>query len=105
MYRVCENTIYRERWLSSRTDHRTEHRVRGQQVGGPGPAEVPAADVAFGIDDLELYGEDVCVEFGWYLRGQITFDGIDPLLVQMAEDVDRTRELTSVGEGRSDLVR
>ena len=48
-------------------------------------------------DDLELYGERVCVEFGWYLRGQITFDGIDPLLVQMAEDVERSRELTSSG--------
>ena len=46
-------------------------------------------------DDLELYGEQVCVEFGWYLRGQITFDGIEPLLVQMAADVERTRELTS----------
>jgi len=46
-------------------------------------------------DDLELYGEHVCVEFGWYLRGQITFDGIEPLLVQMRADVDRSRELTS----------
>ena len=46
-------------------------------------------------DDLELYGEHVCVEFGWYLRGQITFDGVEPLLVQMADDVHRSRELTA----------
>jgi riboflavin kinase/FMN adenylyltransferase len=44
-------------------------------------------------DDLELYGERVSVEFGWYLRPQITFDGIDPLLVQMAADVERVRAL------------
>lgn len=48
-------------------------------------------------DDLELYGERVCIEFGWCLRGQITFDGIERLLVQMAVDVDRSRELTSPG--------
>jgi len=46
-------------------------------------------------DDLELYGERVCVEFGWFLRGQVVFPGIEPLLVQMAADVDRTRDLVS----------
>ncbi len=46
-------------------------------------------------DDLELYGERVCVEFGWFLRGQVVFPGIEPLLVQMAADVVRTRALVS----------
>lgn len=45
-------------------------------------------------DDLELYGEHVAIEFGWWLRGMVTYEGIDPLLVQMADDVKRTRELT-----------
>jgi len=47
-----------------------------------------------GRDDLELYGEQVGIEFGWWLRGMVAYEGIDPLLVQMAEDVARTRELT-----------
>jgi riboflavin kinase/FMN adenylyltransferase len=45
-------------------------------------------------DDLELYGEHVAVDFLARLRETITFDGIDPLLVQMADDVARSRELT-----------
>ena len=36
-------------------------------------------------DDLELYGEHVCVEFGAYLRPMVTFDDVYALLVQMAE--------------------
>jgi len=43
--------------------------------------------------DLELYGEHVAIEFGWWLRGMVAYEGIDPLLVQMADDVERTREL------------
>jgi riboflavin kinase/FMN adenylyltransferase len=45
-------------------------------------------------DDLELYGEHVAVDFLARLRETVTFDGIDPLLVQMADDVARSRELT-----------
>ncbi|WP_148614553.1 bifunctional riboflavin kinase/FAD synthetase [Nocardioides rubriscoriae] len=43
--------------------------------------------------DLDLYGVEVEVEFVERLRGMVTFDGIDPLLEQMADDVRRTREL------------
>ncbi len=43
--------------------------------------------------DLELYGVEVEVSFVERLRGMVTFDGIDPLLVQMADDVRRAREL------------
>lgn len=44
-------------------------------------------------DDLELYGVDVEVAFVHRLRGMVRFDGIDPLLETMADDVRRTREL------------
>ncbi|MGA9343751.1 MAG: bifunctional riboflavin kinase/FAD synthetase [Nocardioidaceae bacterium] len=44
-------------------------------------------------DDLELYGVEVEVVFVEYLRGMVTFDAVDDLLVQMAADVDRAREL------------
>ncbi len=41
--------------------------------------------------DLELYGVEVEVTFVDRLRGMVAFDGVDALLVQMADDVDRTR--------------
>jgi riboflavin kinase/FMN adenylyltransferase len=46
-------------------------------------------------DDLELYGEHVAVDFLARLRETITFDGVEPLVVQMAEDVDQARALTA----------
>lgn len=43
--------------------------------------------------DLELYDVPVEVAFVKRLRGMVTFDGVDALLVQMAADVDQAREL------------
>ncbi len=45
--------------------------------------------------DLELYGEHVAVDFLAPLRETVRFDGIEPLLVQMAKDVEATRCLTA----------
>ncbi|MEV6979226.1 bifunctional riboflavin kinase/FAD synthetase [Kitasatospora sp. NPDC093806] len=54
---------------------------------------------AYAIDrvGLDLYGLHVAVEFLTYLRGMEKFDSIEALLVRMAEDVKRARELTEVG--------
>ena len=46
--------------------------------------------------DLDLYGEQVGVELAARLRPTLRFDGIDPLLVQMAEDVAQCHELLGV---------
>ncbi|WP_232677719.1 bifunctional riboflavin kinase/FAD synthetase [Nocardioides sp. R-C-SC26] len=46
--------------------------------------------------DLDLYGVEVEVEFVERLRGMVAFDGVEALLVQMADDVDRTRTLLGV---------
>jgi riboflavin kinase/FMN adenylyltransferase len=43
--------------------------------------------------DLDLYGVEVEVEFVERLRGMVAYEGIDPLLEQMADDVRRTRDL------------
>ena len=43
--------------------------------------------------DLDLYDKLVEVSFLARIRGMVTFDGIDPLLVQMADDVEQTRTL------------
>ncbi|UNO39658.1 bifunctional riboflavin kinase/FAD synthetase [Streptomyces sp. MST-110588] len=50
---------------------------------------------AYAVDrvGLDLYGLHVAVEFVTRLRGQETFETLDGLLEQMADDVKRTREL------------
>jgi riboflavin kinase / FMN adenylyltransferase len=56
---------------------------------------VPQKQVeAYVLDrDIDLYDHIVDVEFGERIRGQIAFEGIDPLIAQMTSDVDRVREL------------
>ncbi len=43
--------------------------------------------------DLDLYGENVDVEFVAHVRPTLRFDSIDELLEAMAQDVERTRVL------------
>jgi len=58
--------------------------VRGRQV------EAYALDQ----EGLDLYDKNASIEFGWYLRPTLKFDGLDDLLVQMKKDCDKARELT-----------
>ena len=53
---------------------------------------------AYAIDqiDLDLYTKRATVEFGWRLRETLKFDGLEPLLVQMAQDCAKARELTEM---------
>jgi riboflavin kinase/FMN adenylyltransferase len=44
-------------------------------------------------DDLDLYGEHVALELVERLRETIRFDGVEPLLDQMKDDVERAREV------------
>ena len=44
----------------------------------------------------DLYGEHVSVSFAHRLRDTVSFDGMEPLLVQMALDVQQTRDLLDV---------
>jgi riboflavin kinase/FMN adenylyltransferase len=43
--------------------------------------------------DLELYGESIRVELVDAIRPMVRYEGIDPLIAQMNDDVVRTREL------------
>lgn len=43
--------------------------------------------------DLDLYDEHVAFDFAARLRPTLTFDGVDALLTQMADDVSKTRAL------------
>jgi riboflavin kinase/FMN adenylyltransferase len=42
-------------------------------------------------DDLELYGVEIAIEFTLRIRGQVRFEGIEPLIAQMDHDVEEIR--------------
>ncbi len=46
-----------------------------------------------GRTDLELYGAPIAVDFVDRIRGQVRFEGIDSLIVQMRDDVRRCHEI------------
>jgi riboflavin kinase/FMN adenylyltransferase len=51
---------------------------------------------AYALDQqgLDLYDKNASIEFGWFLRPTLKFDGLEPLLEQMKKDCDKARELT-----------
>jgi riboflavin kinase/FMN adenylyltransferase len=49
-------------------------------------------------DDLDLYGERVAFEFVERLRPTVRFDGVEPLIEQMAADVARSRQVLGAPE-------
>ncbi|MDA2962642.1 MAG: bifunctional riboflavin kinase/FAD synthetase [Actinomycetota bacterium] len=53
---------------------------------------------AYALDQvgLDLYTKAATIEFGWRLRDTLAFDGLEPLLVQMAKDCAKARELTEL---------
>ena len=53
---------------------------------------------AYALDQegLDLYDKEASIEFGWFLRPTLKFDGLEALLVQMKKDCDRARELTQL---------
>ena len=60
--------------------------VRGRQVE------------AYALDQvgLDLYTKSATIEFGWRLRETLKFDGLEPLLQQMAKDCAEARRLTEL---------
>lgn len=64
---------------------------------GNNPTFTPEAEPrveAFILDfDRDVYGEQIRVQFVERLRGNITFTGIDALIEQMNQDVERAREI------------
>ncbi|MFC7402868.1 bifunctional riboflavin kinase/FAD synthetase [Citricoccus sp. GCM10030269] len=45
------------------------------------------------VEDFDLYGQPVTVEFVERLRGMVAFEGIPKLIDQMTHDVEQTREI------------
>lgn len=48
---------------------------------------------AIGETDLDLYGKQVAVDFLARIRGQERFDSLEDLIVQMADDVEKTLDI------------
>ncbi|MET4639396.1 bifunctional riboflavin kinase/FAD synthetase [Mycetocola sp. 2940] len=46
-------------------------------------------------EDIDLYGQVVEVLFVDRIRGMVAFTGIEPLIVQMGDDVERVRQILS----------
>ncbi len=53
---------------------------------------------AYALDQqgLDLYDKAASIEFGWFLRPTLKFNGLDELLVQMKKDCDEARRLTEL---------
>ena len=51
---------------------------------------------AYALDQkgLDLYDKNAKIDFGWWLRDTVKFDGLEPLLEQMKNDCDQARILT-----------
>lgn len=82
-------------WL---VDHDTGIRHRAAISVGTNPTfdDVLVRQVeAHVIDEtgLDLYGHDVTVEFVERLRGMVAFEGIEKLMLQMADDVTEARRV------------
>lgn len=82
-------------WLQRRTGERLPSAI---SIGtNPTFDGVERRVEAYCIDrvGLDLYGEQVALDFGPRLRDTLRFDGVDALLVQMADDVERARAITA----------
>lgn len=47
------------------------------------------------VEDFDLYGQQVTLEFVAFLRGMVAYTGVEALVEQMHQDVDQARELLS----------
>lgn len=79
----------------ARADSPREQRLPAAVSIGTNPTfdDVPQRTVeahVLGRADLDLYGEVVAIELVEFLRPMLAFDGLEPLLVQMREDVAET---------------
>ncbi|UQX86780.1 bifunctional riboflavin kinase/FAD synthetase [Jatrophihabitans telluris] len=82
-----------DEWGNTRTDEPS--RVTAISVGTNPTFDGRHRSVeAYILDfDADLYGQNLGVEFIHRLRGMVRFDSIGELVVQMADDVEQTRNL------------
>ncbi|SPT52619.1 Riboflavin biosynthesis protein ribF [Actinomyces bovis] len=97
---VPPDGIYAGWLLRSLPASRTEPLPAAISIGtNPTFDDVPSRTVeahVLGRSDLNLYGQEVAIELVEKLRPMLAFAGLEPLLVQMREDVVRTAQILGV---------
>ena len=95
---VYAGWLVRHRRAGGRADR--EHLPAAISIGtNPTFDDVPRRTVeahVLGRADLDLYGEEIGVELVERLRPMLAFDGLEPLLAQMRDDVARTARILNV---------
>ena len=95
---VYAGWLVRDRRAGGRADR--EHLPAAISIGtNPTFDDVPRRTVeahVLGRADLDLYGEEIGVELVERLRPMLAFDGLEPLLAQMRDDVARTARILNV---------
>lgn len=85
-------------WLVDAAGHRWPAAISvGSNPTFDGVARVVEAHVIDrpqeAVEDFDLYGQEVAVEFVERLRGMVAFEGTPKLVEQMSQDVERTRQI------------
>jgi riboflavin kinase / FMN adenylyltransferase len=81
-------------WLTVGINHWPAAISIGTNPTFAGERERSVEAYALDQEGLELYDKSASIEFGWYLRPTLKFDGLEPLLAQMKIDCDQARKLT-----------
>jgi riboflavin kinase/FMN adenylyltransferase len=81
-------------WLTVGINHWPAAISIGTNPTFAGERERSVEAYALDQEGLELYDKNASIEFGWYLRPTLKFDGLEPLLVQMKIDCDQAKKLT-----------
>jgi riboflavin kinase/FMN adenylyltransferase len=81
-------------WLTVGINHWPAAISIGTNPTFAGERERSVEAYALDQEGLELYDKNASIEFGWYLRPTLKFDGLEPLLVQMKIDCDQSKKLT-----------
>ncbi|NKE09729.1 MULTISPECIES: bifunctional riboflavin kinase/FAD synthetase [Kocuria] len=85
-------------WLHDATDRRWPVAVSvGSNPTFEGVSRVVEAHVidrpVERVEDFDLYGQEVVVEFVQRLRGMVAYEGVEKLIEQMTKDVEQTRQI------------
>jgi riboflavin kinase/FMN adenylyltransferase len=91
--------VYAARALHRDSGYRAAVNVGTNPTFGQEPVHLEAYLLDF---DGDLVGEPLSIEFWARLRDEVRFDSVEALSKQIADDVERTRELVSLPDGSAE---
>ena len=83
-------------WLTVGINHWPAAISIGTNPTFAGERERSVEAYALDQEGLELYDKSASIEFGWYLRPTLKFDGLESLLQQIKIDCDQARKMTAL---------